>query len=277
MDLDVGLAYRAPDGQTYKVGRFQVARDGSYYVHPPLHPEHRATLTKLTFNYARDEQEVVWEDAIDLAGITNPDHRLKLTHHPSGWVQFSGRGVLSGFDQPDQPRGMAVRSWPLTRPTLGPAWGLVVRGIRSFPARTSLLGTWQIWDDQRLSAPQGWNTLTVEAFCFPPLWKRFVTVSGGKPVIRVIHPAHVVYELDVHFVDPRCRLQNFYGLNAWATTDARSPDPYFSIGSSTGNMRRNDAGDVLGDGLIAMYPPAPIEVRRDLDYGMPEVVERPPG
>lgn len=232
----------------------------------------------VTWNYAMGEQAVAWRDALDLAGIRNPDHRLKLSHHPSGWIQFSGRGITSGFEDDGSPRGVAVKSWPLSRPILGPAWGTVVRGIEEFEPVKSPRGRWHTFHEERLSPSPQWNTLYLEAFCFPPLWRRFVRLDAdGKPTIRIVHPAHVAYDLEVEFVDAKCEIQNFYGFAVYAASNDVQPTPFFSLGSSSGNMRLNDAGDPVGDGLMAMYPEAPAEMRRELDYWMSEVVAREPG
>lgn len=51
--------------------------------------------------------------------LEDAKRRLKLSHHPEGFLQFSGHGVVSGRDAEGHIRGIGVKSWPLYKPTLG--------------------------------------------------------------------------------------------------------------------------------------------------------------
>src|SRR5207249_547970 len=96
--------------------------DGSYYVTSPYHPESKALLWLATVNYTLDESRMTFDEAIELASTDDDQSVLKLSHHVSGWVQFSGQGIVSGFDAHGEPKGVAVHSYPLLAPSRGPAF-----------------------------------------------------------------------------------------------------------------------------------------------------------
>ena len=75
--------------------------------------------SKARVNYSRDQMDIPFEEAVELASLDDDDRRLKLSHHPDGFVQFSGEGVLSGRDPNGAARGMGVMSWPLAAPVRG--------------------------------------------------------------------------------------------------------------------------------------------------------------
>jgi hypothetical protein len=76
---------------SFKICKIWFGADGSYYVTSPYHPAEKAVLWKFTINYAVQEQCVGFEEAVDSGSVDDDDHRLKLTHHTSGFIQFSGR------------------------------------------------------------------------------------------------------------------------------------------------------------------------------------------
>lgn len=91
-----------------KVAKIWFGSDGSYYVSSPYHNQSRALLTRFTINYARQEQEVSFSEVIDSASVEDERHALKLSHHPDGFLQFSGSGVLSGRGEDGTPLGVGL-------------------------------------------------------------------------------------------------------------------------------------------------------------------------
>jgi hypothetical protein len=209
------IVYRQA-GTHYKVCRLWFGRDGSYYVTAPYHPERRAFLMTTRVNYALNEATQSFEDAIDTAGFHDDERRLKLSHHPDGFVQFSGEGVISGKDQNGIPRGMGIRSWPLDRPERGPAFGIVIRGIESFETADPAPKDAVVFADTEIvSVPQA-NTLVCEGHYFPGLWRRFIRFAAdGTAMIAVMHPARAVISLQAVFASPECERDNFIGLELY--------------------------------------------------------------
>lgn len=44
------------------------------------------------------------------------------------------------------------------------------------------------------------------------------------------------------------------------------PEPSFYMSGPTGNLRRNDKGEQLAEGIYCFYPETVLEARRSLDY-----------
>jgi hypothetical protein len=259
-------------GVLRKVCRVFFGRDGSYYVTAPYHRLKRAVLLKATVNYARAEMSIPFEEAVDIASLDDDEDALKLSHHPDGFVQFSGKGVLSGIDAAGVIRGVGVMSWPLTSPVRGPAFGMVVAGLDGHPVASETQTDLLIFRERDLWSPRAWGLVTVEGHYFPPLWRRFVkTTAAGEPVIDVLHPAKAILRLRVIFAPDDCALPGFLGIEAYAQPDGDGPGPRFSLAGPTERLRRNAAGETLGDGIFAMYPRAEIPVRRSATYRLAEV------
>ena len=122
-------------GRSYKVFKVGFGGDGSYYVTTPYHPLNTAIAAKVQVNYANSQGlgiKQVLEDALEIAVVDDDERRLKLSHHPDGFLQFSGQGILSGRHPSGVAKGLGVRSWKLEHPTLRSVfWS------RNVPARSN--------------------------------------------------------------------------------------------------------------------------------------------
>src|SRR4051794_10977746 len=109
-------------GGRYKIAKVWFGSDGSYYVSCPYHGHATAHLFRCAVNYARQEQLIAFSEMADSAGLDDERRGLKLSHHPDGFIQFSGEGVLSGREPDGSPKGVGVVSWPLDNPATGPSF-----------------------------------------------------------------------------------------------------------------------------------------------------------
>src|SRR5437762_8253508 len=97
-----------------KITKLLFASDGSYMVMVPYHLANKGLLFKMPVNYSSTLDEnfaVPFSDILDAGDVD--EKRVKLSHHRSGLLQFSGRDVVSGFDQNGAPRGIGIQSWTL--------------------------------------------------------------------------------------------------------------------------------------------------------------------
>lgn len=161
-------------GISYKLCRIFFGADGSYYVTSPYHPEGKAALVKATVNYSLAEMYIPFEQAIDIASAEDDEKRIKFSHHPDGFVQFSGDGVVSGKDADGNIRGVGIMSWPLDRPVIGPAFGIALRDIEQFEQVDRLKGELCIFRHEEITTTPGAKDFGLEGYYFPPLWRRFV-------------------------------------------------------------------------------------------------------
>jgi hypothetical protein len=261
-------------GTSYKLCRIWFGADGSYYVTSPYHPDAKAWLFKVRVNYALEEMTVPLEELYDLASIDDDERCLKLAHHPDGFVQFSGRGILSGKAADGTIRGIGVMSWPLGRPVRGPAFGMAIRGVEHFQQASATGDETIVFSDAELSPLPAANTLILEGHYFPSLWRRFVRVEhDGRPTISVFHPAKAVLNLKVLFASPRCALDGFIGLELYSdkVADEFAASPRFTLSGPTGSLRKNLEGQWTAESIQCMFPRGDLRVERVLDYVMDEV------
>ena len=99
------------DGQRRKLFKVWFGQDGSYYVTAPYHSAKTATLWKRTVGYDTPFGKMAvdpLDTVVDVATLDDDEGRLKLSHHPDGFCQFSGQGILSGRDENGQIKGVGV-------------------------------------------------------------------------------------------------------------------------------------------------------------------------
>ncbi len=258
------------DGTQYKLFKVIFGRDGSYFVTSPYHPHQKAVVAKVTVNYALESAAVPYKEFIDSGSADDDGKRLKLSHHSDGLIQFSGEGIVSGLDSEGNVRGIGVRSWPLTDPVIGPAFAVVVRGVEEFKLTSKSTDQVCNFAQNELTFVPGASALSVEGYYFTPLWRRFVRrESDGTKTISIVHPCGAILKLKVLLAPDDCALPGFIGLEMYSVlVDEPEVGGDFMLSSSTGNLRRNEEGEVLADGLFCMYPDYDIPVHRSLNFLM---------
>jgi len=140
--------------------------DGSYSVTAPYHSARNALLFKATVNYDTTKQSVTLSEAIDLSELD--DGRLKLTLLRSGFVQYSGDGVVSGLDDTGKPKGLGVFSRPLDAVGSGPAVCIGVQDVTALDEATKFSQHDLFLDASTLTHLTGSNGLMLEAHYFSP-------------------------------------------------------------------------------------------------------------
>ncbi len=266
------------DDVYYKLCKVFFGADGSYYVTSPYHPAQKALLHLTTVNYALSEMETPYEKSVDLASAEDDERRIKLSHHPDGFIQFSGEGILSGRNQDGSIRGIGVMSWPLDAPVRGPAFAVSMLGVKNYERTERPRGDSCVFNYKELTLMPDANLFILEGHYFPPLWRRFIRIEpNGTKTISVVHPAGAVLKLKVIFPSEHCARQGFIGLelytDRWDSAGAKSG---FTLSGSTGNLRKNEEGQLLGDGIYCVYPRQGIPTRRSLDYVVDEVSPQSP-
>jgi hypothetical protein len=101
----------------------------------------------------------------------------------------------------------------------------------------------------------------------------------GSKTISIVHPAGALLPLKVLYPGERCALQGFIGLELYTGIDGLiGASSGFSLSGSTGNLRRDQDGHLLGDGIFAVYPgPDVVAQGRSLNLGLSDPpYEAPP-
>lgn len=74
----------------------------------------------------------------------------------------------------------------------------------------------------------------------------------------------------------RCEWPGLIGIELRREPVGIGPSPSYIVSSSTGNLRRNENGELLGDGIFCMYPRGDIGHRRTIDYDLVNVPSQIP-
>ena len=250
--------------------------DGSYYATCPYHPSDRVQVWKATINYANPNRRR-GDDPIELAVVEDDQHRLKLSHHPSGFVQFSGYGIRSGRNADGSPKGIGLTSFPLSRPTAGPTFGLTVQNPAAFKLADAPRDSDIVYKRDELFMSQEDNGLVIETFYFRPEWRRFVKLHHGYPVILLRHPSGALLELRVCAPPGNNWSTGFIGIDLWsAPVKLGIAESGFAMSSSTGNLRKNEDGELEADALFAAYPALADDVAQTLAFTMALLRDDPP-
>lgn len=254
---------------SYKICKLIFGSDGSYYVTSPYHRAGRAVLAKVTYAEGGPEQSVVkWDECLEVASATDDEGRIKLSHHPDGFVQFSGIGLASGKDERGQIRGLGTYSWCLDLEVHGVAFAVALRGLEEFellsPGGDSVIE----FDVGDLSALSTADFYILEAHYFPPHARRFVQKQqDGRLFIWAFHPWGLAHPLRVAFPPEDGPRQNFFGFHLFAQQAADNhPPSTFSLSSAVGNLHRTPKGQTVGETLHCVYPKPDIAIERTLDY-----------
>jgi hypothetical protein len=248
------IIFEEEDGKRYKLCRILLTRDGSYFVTCPYHPSEKVFLYKRRVNYA-NSSKIFNKPYIECAMLNDDDHRIKLSHHPDGFVQFSGDGIISGRNPDGSPKGIGLQSWPLRNPTAGPACGVTISKPTAFKEAEAPSKEDVIFYAADLYRAEKDNGVVIEMYYFPATYRRFVRKSSHGLIIWLNHPAGMVLELRV-CMSPQDNWEiGFLGVDLWpVSTKLGESDSGFSISSPTGNLARDSKGDLEGDAIYAMYP-----------------------
>ena len=241
----------------HKLLKVMLTDDGSYLVTCPYHESDRVSLWKGVVNYANPARRS-GEAPIELAVLEDDEHRLKLSHHPDGFVQFSGSGVKSGRNRDGSVKGLGLMSFPLSRPTAGPAFGLTVMGPTAFKEAGIPRETDVVFSKCDMFTADEENGLIVETYYFHPQWRRFVKKRDGVPTIVLRHPSGGLLELRVCCPPGNAWRTGFIGIDIWScVVKLGSGASGFAMSSPTGALRNNDDGELEGEALFASYPALP--------------------
>jgi hypothetical protein len=125
-------------------------------------------------------------------------------------------------------------------------------------------------EDEVQPLPEG-HDIVVEGYYLPAQWRRFVAHDHkGRPSIGLSHPAGAVLQLRVLYPPPTYSLDGFIGVEIYTSPkELPDPDHGFAISGPTGNLRQNERGELLGDGIFCYCPRGPIPTRRRLEHISP--------
>ncbi len=257
------------DGTYHKLFKVWFGADGSYYVTSPYHSAgEQAAIFVATVDYTLNAQHIGFEELVDSAALDDDDMTLKLAHHKSGFIQFSGKGVTSGCNDDGTPKGVGVFSWSLSEPVRGPCFGISMCGVGSYRTVVTKKDTDIVFDNREIIHTTGADGFVAEAYFFPIAMKRLVHLNAQNSwVISNVHPNGVAFDLRVIFPEAGTSEIGFLGLEIHREhVDVGGPNG-FMMSSSTGKMRSDANGHTIADAIFAVFPRSDtMALRRNLAW-----------
>ena len=165
------------ENKIYKITSIYLLADGSFKVDVPYCKHDRGLLQKIRFpdkEYSRMRSFVPRNQVQEFLVKNRP----QLSIPSSGFVQFSGPGIKSGFNRATgEPKGLGLWSVPLTRPVRsGPTCGTYVWGIsKGF---------------ERLETPQNFDIIYKDNEFTQRFFDGDVETNSYQIEIWVFPPAH---------------------------------------------------------------------------------------
>jgi len=95
----------------------------------------------------------------------------------------------SGRKPDGSPKGIGLVSFPLSRPTAGPSFGLTVQNPAAFKLADAERSSDVVFKRDELFMSQSDNGLIAEIYYFRPEWRRFVKARHRYPVMLLRHPS----------------------------------------------------------------------------------------
>jgi hypothetical protein len=257
------------EGIYYKLFKIVYGADGSFYVTCPYVPSDNVTLVLQTVNYDKKESVMSLDETVDIGSLTEDTKKLKLSHHLSGLLQFSGEGIISGIESDGTIRGIGTMSWPVNDPPAGPAFAMTINGLTSFAQATKLKTDTHLFSFEPTVKIPALNSLVVEGHCFPAVYRRFIRENHkGEMIINTNHPSGMSIPMRVALPNKEATCQSFLGLELYFESFGVKENSATSyvLSGSTGNLRFNENGERIGDGLYCFYPARAKEDVRSLKF-----------
>ncbi|NQT23306.1 MAG: hypothetical protein HQ579_07735 [Candidatus Omnitrophica bacterium] len=260
----------------YKISKVFFGKDGSYYVTVPYHKERKGWIWKFEKNFPSLNDfenmgtlHIPMSAAIDVA--SSDENIIKLSHHPDGFVQFSGKGIISGKDPSGNVQGVGIHSWTLRDPAPGPSFVITINGVEDFEQVTNTKDkTAIIFSENAIVGLSSQSGYVIEGFYFPKELRRFVYIlKDGSKMIQLTHPSKCIMTMKVILPPEDSEIQGFIGLSInkseIKTGVARSG---FFISAPTQFTFNKNNSDVKVTTIFCSYPRGREDmVKRSLNYG----------
>ncbi len=177
------IAIQDGNGVVRKITKVIPYGDGGFAVHVPYHKAQIGWLLKIPLDY-----EVLGETITPISDCTeySASDRVKLSYHPSGFVQFSGERpgkITSGLDPgTGEPKGLGIMTTPLSSPIrTGPTFAITAWGLSDFEPLAKDSDAVLIFPAEEMyfrgCSPSTQNGVVIEGFVFPPRY--WAGVRGG--------------------------------------------------------------------------------------------------
>lgn len=246
-------------GNIYKVTNIYLLSDGSFKVDIPYCKCAKGIISRASIGYGSGIHK---GDFVQQFSINN---RPQLSIHSSGFVQFSGKGIISGIDAQGKIKGMGLHSNPLKTPiSSGPTFGIQLWGLEDGfeisheEEKYDVLFEKSDFVPRNVQSGKELNTYIIEGWVLPyneKLASQCMWKKDGKEKITLsfpqyIHSPNAVFTLDVIWLKT---LKVFIGLSPFIT-DTGFPDnsPFgFVLGGPSEQSKDNPTKRIIMNAMSA--------------------------
>ncbi len=163
-----------------------------FAVLTPYHSARSGFVAKIPIDYKKiGEFNVAYDDIVGF----DTEHRVKLSYHPDGFVQFSGETkgqVTSGRNEHSgEPKGIGLLTQPLSSPIRsGPSFGITAWGLGDFishnasPQETDVVFGLEDMYFRGINPRQA-NAIVLEVFALPLRYWAGVRKRGSDYVLTM--------------------------------------------------------------------------------------------
>jgi hypothetical protein len=262
----VDIVLRVPDGH-FRIGKIIVLRDNSLIFTVPNHAYTTATLLKFPIEASTNWQfRTIAKE--EIGGGQATGCVVKLSMHASGFVQFSGKGLISGQEIDGRAKGMGVQTWSPDRPPQGPAFGITFSKLEGFEQLKAMSADSFVIDSSK--EPLDDNGTHVYCYIRTKHDRRFIRYTGDAPHISMVHPSGHVIDLPV-FIPPMDTFKGFFAFECFAMEVPFPNGVGFQIAGPTGNPTKTRDGRRISEGMVCFCPAlkVPLTALSDLTFVKP--------
>jgi len=187
----------------------------------------------------------------------------KLTHHFDGKAHISGKGVISGYNNDDTPKGAGIQSFPLTFSNDGgPVFDFLVWGCeqncRSYKKNDIIL-TSNLRREYNINTQNDLNGYTVKGFY---ILKKDIIPNNPIPS-KLTYYSHIAGNLDLTIVPSPNNVPGVIGLIATPSNHEFKTEFGFTLSGAPGQIYNKHFCDCLS----IIYPFQGLEKNyKNLDY-----------
>lgn len=241
----------------YKLMKIFFTNDGSYAVTAPYHNQKKAFVCKATIDYTKGEYFTIDQNDMVETSILEDDKRtLKISHHPSGFLHFSGNGIRSGINVEDGThKGIGVQSWTFDNPAPGPSFSVTINNYKNMEKSTKNKANELCIRTGMIKGISNDTIICVEGYFIPKIQESIIYKVDNAEYTVIKHPSGGT--LHLHVVRPT-KIRNYYGFIGLHVYALRVHDGWkkfeYTFSTSSGDLVWEDGKMIKGNCLIATYP-----------------------
>ncbi|RPI70125.1 MAG: hypothetical protein EHM47_12685 [Ignavibacteriales bacterium] len=239
----------------FKLFKIIFHSDGSYFITAPYHTGNSAFLFKVNFDFRKHIQTIPLNETLEKMELDDEEQALKISHHPDGFLQFSGKYIKSGRNADGSPKGIGIQSWTHDNPAKGPSWGISIKNINFLKEANKITRENLIVDASTIVDGMECDDVLIEGFFIPMRFAPYIFLENGNEFISITHPVAINLKLYVVRADSVERCKGFFGIHIQSTKlifDGNESGFVFS--TSSGNIEMNGEELIKGTCMFAAYP-----------------------